>query len=335
MSAPRLSYFPITLFGAIMGYAGLTLVFREASSTLGMSSLYYHILTLLTLIFFTFMMAAYLVKLMKFLPAVKQEFFHPVASHFFAAISISLMLLSVILVGEGVPSAQWLWMLGASLHLVLTLTLLNYWLFGQGWNLEQLSPAWFLPMVGNLIAPLGAVHFASIEVAWFFFSIGFFFWLVLQILLIYRLLFHPSLPAPMQPLLFILLAPPAIGFLSYLALNNDQLDSFARVLYYLGLFFTFLLFTRLHHFIRTPFSMAWWAYSFPLAAMANASLVMYQQLQLTAFAIIGGLLGSLLLVLVMHLTLKTFRAIANKKLCLPPNTVPSSTNTVPNTKAPK
>ena len=54
----------------------------------------------------------------------------------------------------------------------------------------------------------------------------------------YRM-FHAANPN-LLPTMFIMIAPPAVGFISYLNLVPD-LDNFARVLYYSALFLTLLL----------------------------------------------------------------------------------------------
>ena len=70
-------------------------------------------------------------------------------------------------------------------------------------------------------------------------------WLVVILLTIifYRVLFHHPIDERLMPTLFILIAPPAVGFIAYTRLTGGELDTFARVLYYSGLFLTLLLFT--------------------------------------------------------------------------------------------
>jgi hypothetical protein len=93
---------------------------------------------------------------------------------------------------------------------------------------------------------------------------------------------HEPLPVRLTPTLFIFLAPPSVGFVSYTALTGQldaaligQLDAAARVLYYTALFLTLLLATNAARFLEVPFYLSAWAYSFPLAAMTIATLVMF------------------------------------------------------------
>lgn len=119
-----------------------------------------------------------------------------------------------------------------------------------------------------------------------------------------------------MPTFFILIAPPAAGFLAYMRLTGE-LDSFARVLYYSGLFLTLLLITQAGHFIRLRFYLSWWAYSFPLAAITSSTLTMYQRTGQRGLAIIAWVLLSLVTLIVTYLLYRTAQAVGRKAICQP------------------
>ncbi|HHS99766.1 MAG TPA: C4-dicarboxylate ABC transporter [Thiomicrospira sp.] len=314
----QVAYFPITLFGSIMGYSGLTLAFQKAHELLGISVHVFHTLAFLTLLFFTAISATYLIKILKHSQAAIDEFNHPVALHFFPTFSISLLLMSLIFKDISFELAQFMWGLGAFIQFGLLLYILNNWIHHEKWQITQMNPAWFIPVVGTIVIPIGSVHFANIELGWFFFSIGLVFWILLNSIVMYRLFFHHPMLKMLEPTLFIFIAPPAVGFISYMSLEGmGGVNEFARILYYIGLFLTILLLSQLPRFIRVPFSLSWWAYSFPLAAITIASFIMYEQLELEIFNLISSFLLALLSALILHLTIKTFMAIKNKKLCAP------------------
>ena len=118
------------------------------------------------------------------------------------------------------------------------------------------------------------------------------------------------------PTMFIMIAPPAVGFISYMNLVPD-LDNFARVLYYNALFMTLLLLVQAPRFMKIPFSLSWWAYSFPLAAVTVATLLMYEETGKPYFRIISYLLLTLVTVLIIYLLYKTFLAVRRNQICLP------------------
>ncbi len=319
----RLAFFPITLFGSIMGYSGLTLVLIAMRQILEINAYAPLALVILTTLFFSLISATYLVKILKHPQAVIKEFNHPIASNFFSAFSISLVLLGVIYSFYNLTVGQILWTLGASTQLVLTVITISNWIHHEKWQVTHMSPAWFIPVVGNIIVPLGTPLYAPLELGWFFFSIGVVFWIILQAIVFYRLFFHPPMIKTLEPLLFILIAPPAIGFSAYLHINGGNLDAFARILYYTALFFGLLLLVQTPRFLRIPFSLSWWAYTFPLAALTLATLKMFAFINQPIFGFLTALFAAIVSALIFHLTLKTLAAIRKKKLCVPPPAEPT------------
>ncbi|HRE54351.1 MAG TPA: C4-dicarboxylate ABC transporter, partial [Candidatus Competibacter sp.] len=90
---------------------------------------------------------------------------------------------------------------------------------------------------------------------------------------------------------------------------------FARVLYYTALFLALLLASNAVRFLRLPFFISAWAYSFPLAALTLATLVMSAQLPDSIFRPLGiGLLGLLSLV-VAALAVRTLIAVWRRDIC--------------------
>ena len=320
-----IAFFPINIFGAIMGFAGLTLSLKQAHILLGISENIFFIFTILTTLLFIVFSATYLIKLIKFPKSVITEFNHPVALHFFPTFSISLLLLSLIYIDMAYTIAEIMWVLGTILQFGLLLYILNNWIHHEKWQITHMNPAWFIPVVGAIVVPLGAVHFVNMEIAWFFFSIGLVFWIILNSIVMYRLFFHAPMIKLLEPTLFILIAPPSVGFLSYMTLiGMTGLNEFARILYYIALFLMIMLITQIPRFIKVPFALSWWAYTYPLAAFSLASYMMYEQLNNVFFSYVASLVLAILFALTLHLTFKTIMAIKNKKLCMPPHTDPVS-----------
>ncbi|MET0052654.1 MAG: SLAC1 anion channel family protein [Candidatus Thiodiazotropha sp.] len=209
-----------------------------------------------------------------------------------------------------------LWILGSALHLGFTLYVMNIWIHHDKFEVHHINPAWFIPVVGNVLVPVAGTAHGYYEISWFFFSIGIIFWLVLFTIIIYRVLFHNPLPDRLMPTFFILIAPPAVGFISYVKLNGG-IDNFAHVLYYSGLFLTLLLFTMVFRFSRLQFFLSWWAYSFPLAAITIATLLMFEKTSNPGFAALGWVLLTVLSLVVTYLFYRTMRAVGGKKICMP------------------
>ncbi|MDG6772965.1 SLAC1 anion channel family protein [Thiomicrorhabdus sp. ZW0627] len=316
----KLQYFPASFFGMVMGIAGLSIAFMKSGSVIEWGPATGQYLLMFTAVLFAVLLASYLYKVLRFKDAFWAEMKHPVKMNFIPTISISLLLLSV---GfwelEQVKTSFNLWLLGASLQLVLTLWLLYSWIYHDLFKIEHSNPAWFIPIVGNIIVPIAGVQHVPGDISWFFFAIGIVFWPLLKAVLLYRLIFHPPLPEKLMPTLFIFIAPPAVGCISYLTLNHWEVDAFARILYFFALFFTLFLLFSINKFRKLSFALSWWAYTFPLAAMAISSFMMGTALHSTGYQWIGAVIMVGLVVMIGWLFYKTSLGVINNKICTPDN----------------
>jgi tellurite resistance protein len=120
----------------------------------------------------------------------------------------------------------------------------------------------------------------------------------------------------MLPTLFILFAPPAIGFIAWVRLNGGALDSLGRILYYFSLFMFFLVILQIPRLIKIRFFLSWWAYSFPLAAIALASFLAYELTQLTLIKVIFLSQFTMLLVIIVLLSVLTLLEIKKGSVCV-------------------
>ncbi len=311
----RIEYMPAAFFSTVMGLSGLTIALQKADQQIHGLSLLVDVLALFTAALFLLLLALYGVKAVRFFPAVKKEFRHPIKMSFTATLSISLILLSIISLHRYEHLSFYLWSCGSLLHLVLTLYVLSTWIQHSHFEIAHINPAWFIPVVGNILVPIAGVEHANVEISWFFFSIGLVFWLVLFTIITYRVIFHPPMPERLWPTLFIWIAPPAVGFVAYLKLVGE-VDSFARVLYYIALFITLLLLVQARRFIKLPFFLSWWAYSFPIAAMSIASFLFGERQHFHFATVVGYVLVSLLAAVILVLVVRTAKAVMRREICV-------------------
>ena len=269
----RIRHFPIMMFAIVMGMGGLTIMYQKAGETLGFPLWMGQGLMVVSTALFGFIGGLYAWKSLRYNEEVCHEFSHPVRINFFSAISISMLMLAIVH-KEAFPFLSGLfWYPGTLLHLFLTLHTIAFWI-NHNQQLDHSNPAWFIPIVGNVLVPIGGVGFVPTGALFYFLSIGLFFWVVLFSIVLNRIIFHNQLATKFMPTLFILIAPPAVGFLSYLKLTHS-LDTFALMLYNLGLFFTLLIAFMYKNFVKIKFFISWWAFIFPLAAMAISTMVLF------------------------------------------------------------
>ena len=310
----RLQFFPVMMFAIVMGLAGLSLVFKKLGEVLPFPSIVGSIFGLITLITFLVILGTYLLKVFKYKEEVKAEISHPIRINFFAAISISTLLLSVFYRHTFDGLSQIFFIFGALLHIVLTFYTIKFWI-NNNLEIQHSNPAWFIPVVGNLIVPIAGKGFVDDSILYFYFSIGIFFWIILFSIILNRIIFHKQFAQKFMPTLFILIAPPAVGFLSYIKLTGN-LDFFAHILYSLGLFFTILVFTMYKNYINIKFFISWWAFTFPMAAITLATILMYE---LTDYSFYGFLSYFFILVttMIVFLVAKETIVYMNKKeICI-------------------
>ncbi len=314
-SQARLGHFPISFFSVILGMTGFTVAWAKAESLFTVPPLVSSVLLPLTIILFAMFFMLYLGKMAWHWESVVKELDHPIKLNFFPTFSISLILLSTALLHSNPVISRYLWIAGAAIQLAFTLYVISVWINHTKFEIVHINPAWFIPVVGNILVPIAGVEHFSSEISWFYFSIGVLFWLVLLTIIFYRVIFHHPLPEKLVPTFFILIAPPAVGFLSYAKLVGS-IDSFARVLYYSALFLLMLLLFQYRMFARLKFFLSWWAYSFPLAAMTIATLHMYERTSYMFFQYLSGALLMFLTGVILTLTWKTLVAAARREICV-------------------
>jgi tellurite resistance protein len=160
------------------------------------------------------------------------------------------------------------------------------------------------------------VDAAPLYVSPFFFAIGLFFWIVLFTIMINRIIFHHPLAKKLIPTLFIFIAPPSVGFISYFRITSGSIDIFSMILYFIALFTLFLLLFMVKIFDTKEFFISWWAYTFPLAAITIATLLIYMTFRNTVSYVGSVLLIILTSAVVGFVAVKTLQACKEEKICI-------------------
>lgn len=271
---PLLARLSVAMFGMVMGVGGLSNAWAAAHAVFGVPAWIAQALLAVAVAVFVLLVGLHLAKLVLQFPAVAEEFAHPVRSSFFPAVSVAAIVLSIGCRAPAPDVAQALWCFGAALHFVLAVSLIRRWILHTQ-DEAVLTPAWFIPVVGNILVPVGGVPLGHVALSWFFFSVGLVFWLIFFTIVLHRVLFVPAMSQRSMPTLFILLAPPSIGLAAYFAFTGGQVGPLADIFYSLALFIAILLATLWRHVAHGLFFMSWWAITFPVDGWAAASLLYF------------------------------------------------------------
>lgn len=310
-----LKYFPVQMFAIVMGLSGLTIAFAKAWHFFDVPKIFYEALLLIDTSIFLIIFTTYMLKLLKYPEAVLEEFQHPVKSSFIATISISFLLLSIAYYDFAPPVSIAFWFIGAPLHIFFTFSVISFWIQGK-FHINHINPAWFIPIVGNVIVPIVGVDCMPEYVSIFYFTVGMFFWIVLFTIITYRMVFHDPMPERLIPTFFILIAPPAVGFISYLRITAGSDDLVSQFLYFIALFFFFQLAFMVKMFTRLKFYISWWAYTFPLDALTIATTLQYMIFRndLTKYAALSLLV--LTTAVIAFVSYRTLKAVRNVEICV-------------------
>ncbi len=302
-----------------MGLGGLTIATENLEKYVGAPGYASMILLSLTTIVWLSLVVAYVTKWIRFPAAVRAELDHPIRLSFFPASSIGLVLIATSFYPYLPGLTNVLWWIAVVAQLAFTLLILNRWIHSEHFTVEHNSPAWFIPIVANLLVPIAGAPLGYEEVSYFFFAVGIVFWLPLMAISLNRSFFFSPIPQKLMPTLFILIVPPAIGFTAWTALHGGKLDDFGRVLYFVGFFMTLMVISQWRKFVGLPFALTWWAFSFPLASITVASFLYFSLVGETFFLVLAISLYVVLVLVVATLTVRTVALAIRKHLFLPEN----------------
>lgn len=318
MAVRSLAHLPVTLFSAVMGLGGTALAWRRAARVWELPEWPFLTFLALASVAFVVVAVAYVAKWVRHPQAARAELRHPVKMAFAPTITIAVLILATAYAEIAPTLATVLWWVGAVGHLLATVLVLTAWAGRGDIGASQITPAWFIPVVGNIVTPLAAGSVGSVELAWVAFGVGVLFWVALLPLVLERVLIHAEpLPARLLPTLAIFVAPPAVALLSWEVLTGRVDDPFGRVLHAAVLAFVAVLVAQAGRLHRIPFALPYWAYTFPLAAAAVATTAMAGARPGWGYDLVAGALLVLVTALALYVLALTLRAAVRGQICVP------------------
>ena len=309
-------------FSIVMGLSGLALAWSSAAALMGdWAGAAALALGVLALAAFVMLLGASWMRWQRYPKALQEDLKHPVRHAFVATLPVSLLLLATVALAVAGPSlaARLLWMVGSVLQFAVTVWVLQRWLLGPkdgGLQWGGLTPVLFIPIVGNVVAPLAGVSLGFTSWSAAQFGIGLLFWPVVLTLLAVRLAQQGLWPDRLLPTTFISVAPPAV--MGSAALQLGAAPVVAWMSWGVGLFFLFWSASLFKRMVAQPFSVTFWALSFPLASLAALTLRLAALpgtgSLFVALAMMGLALAS---VVIAFLLLGTFKGLRDGSLLAP------------------
>ena len=307
-----LKYLAPNWFAMVMGLCGLSLAWGRATPLLGdMAGAGALLLAGAAALVFLALAVLSWMRWQHYPEALAGDLKHPVRHAFIATIPVSIILLAscgVSLLGSNAWLAA-LWWVGSLAQFGVTLWVLVRWLNadktkGPGW--PAVTPVLFIPVVGNVLAPLAGVALGAQAWSAAQFGLGVLLWPVLMALILARIATQGLWPERMLPITFISIAPPAVIGSALLQLGGPA--TLAWMCWGIALFFLLWSGTLLRRMLAQPFSIAFWSLGFPLAAFATLSLrLAMQHGAVQTLALIALALASLVIVVLGIATWKGWR----------------------------
>jgi len=256
-------------YGAVMGLAGLALTGRAAATVWpGVVRAPAYVTepwVLLGVLALVLMLALYFLKGWR---SVRADFANPMTMGFCGALPVGMALVAGGLAPYALAFATGLWWLGFAL-----LTLFQVWallrLLSGGVAPGEINPGWLIILVGGIVVPGPGVTLGLAEASRFSFGLSATVAPILMALLFHRAVTGPALPEGLRPTWFILLVPPSLIYANGLALFPGMIFLENLFPFALALAAALLIYAR--GFARWPFGPAWWAFTFPLDALAYAA----------------------------------------------------------------
>jgi tellurite resistance protein len=296
----------VGFYGAVMGLAGLGLTARSAAplfpGTFRAPSYFTEPWVAAGVIALVGLLVAYVVKFLNNRAAVKEDFTNPLTMGFCGALPVGMSLVAGG-IGPYAPQAgSALWWISFALLLALQAWGLLRLLSG-GIELAQINAGWLILFVGGIVLPGPGISLGHDEASRFCFGVSASIAPLLMAMLLYRAITAPALPAALRPTWFILLVPPSLIYANGVALYPDA--ALLELLFPFALVLAVALFAYARRLAQWPFGAPWWAFTFPLDALAYAAVRYAQEHASLLWKSVAGVTFALATVVVASVLVRT------------------------------
>lgn len=288
-SSPRI---PLNTLAIGFGLAGFAGVWSTASELLAVPGPVAEVFWLIAAIAWVWLIVAHLVRGFRSDESLGSQLRHPAQGPIAALLPIVGMMLGANLFTLVPVAGTVLVVVSIAASALFAAWILSFWASG-GLDPKTLHPGYLFPTVASgLIAAASASAVGLHPLAVGAFAVGVLFWIVVFPLLLARLALMPPLPDPLLPTLAILLAPPAVAGIAWFDMVGIEPDPLS--IGFLGLLVLLLLMqiALIPRYLRLPFSLGFWSFTFPLAAATRygiewLSIAAFPGWQVAAFALVA------------------------------------------------
>ncbi len=281
-------------FASIMGTGILAITSLFYSQYIPLLKSLAYVLFYLNITLFFVLLIPWILRWIFFRKEALKDLEHPILSNFYATIAIAMLVLAAnfIVIDKNIEMGEIFWYIGTLLTILFAI-LTPYLMFkNEHVKLDHINPAWFIPPVGLIVIPIagsliiphvsGMLKELVIFLNYFGWGSGFFIYLALFAISMYRFILHKPLPGTLSPTIWINLGPIGAGTIALVNLIKNSVFITMREPFFIfgflfwgfGIWWVVMAIVMTLQYIKKlklPYAMSWWAFTFPLGAYVGAS----------------------------------------------------------------
>ena len=261
---------PASYFSLVLGLTGLGNGWRVASRLWGFPTWIGEAVMAVAVAVWAVLLR-FAIKWIAVREAARAEAAHPVQCCFIALVPVATMLAGIGVLPHAHGAGTVIILVGAAASLLFGL-----WRHGGQWrggrDAKTTTTVLYLPTVGaNLVSAIAMSALGWPSWGQLFFGAGVLAWIVQESIILGRFLTVEPLPLALRPTVGIQMAPPAVALLAYAAVTVGPPDLFARMLLGYAIVQA-LMVLRLMPWIRQPFTLSYWAFTFGATAISTGTM---------------------------------------------------------------
>lgn len=338
-------------FAAIMGTGGLVNVIFLWGSKWQIAYKIGLFLAYFNMALFVAVFIPWLIRWFIYREEVQKDLHHPLLRNFFMAFPIAVMVIALnvnIMASQGYFSPRFTFniLLVAWLIGIIGAVIFGVWGTFIMMKEENIAPqmmnfSWFIPPVGSVLVPLvgnplvtmlykqgsfWAQDVFLINVT--FLGIGLFLFFFMGAVIFNRMVWHPLPPAGMAPSFWILIGPIGAGAIALISTaetavmleiikNTGTVCILGTVLWGLGFWALLQNIVIMRHYLKQgpiPFSLSWWAFVFPVAIYAMATIRISHYVNSILLEYYAGFLTLLLIFFWIISFVRTLQGVMNRSI---------------------
>ncbi len=281
-------------FAATMGTGVLSLVTLSYSKYVPFFNPLSHYIFYFDLVLFFVLLTPWTLRWIIFPKHAVSDLKNPVLGNFYPTMSVSMLVIAAnyLTILHNLAYAEVFWVIGSILTLIFGIYIPYMSFKTENTKLDHINPGWFIPPVGLIVIPIAGAKIAAVHsgiygdflnilnfIGW---GSGFFLYVALLAIILYRLILHRPMPGALAPTIWINLGPIGAGIIALLNMARFFVPLADKTaIYFLGLIFWgfgiwwlfVAIFLTLHYIkkLDLKYEISWWAFTFPLGAFIGAS----------------------------------------------------------------